>query len=176
MNQTTDIPILGIVARSGTGKTTLIEKLIPLLSKKQLKIAVIKHSHHTFQWDTPGKDSARFRQSGARQILLASPNQWVHYTETQTAQVPTLKCAIERLDKSACDLILVEGFTRETFSKIEVYRRELKQPPLFAGDSNIIAVVSNGPLVTGKLPLLPLDDTQGIADYIYEHLTAFSGS
>ena len=117
------IPIVGLVGSSGSGKTTLIERVIPLLAGQKLRVAVIKHAHHGFDMDQPGKDSHRLREAGAEQVLVASSDRWVLMRETpEQADEPRLRKLAARFRSSEVDLILAEGFSGESHPKIEVYR------------------------------------------------------
>ncbi len=162
----TKIPVIGFAARSGTGKTTLIEKIIPLLRAQNIRLTVIKHSHHNVSFDQPGKDSYRFRQAGAFQVLLATPNQWLLSSERKQTGEPSLQNAIDQINKRDCDLIIVEGFRDEPFSKIEIIRSAMHHPPLYLADKTIMAIASDSELNNPPIPVLPLNDAQAIADFI----------
>lgn len=161
------VPILGFAAFSGTGKTTLLTQLIPLLKQQSLRIGLIKHSHHNFQIDQPGKDSFRLREAGASQIMLVSTHRRAIITEFQPIREPDLDQELLAYDQSELDLILVEGFKAAHFPKIELHRLSLDKPLLYLNDPDIIAVASDTPL---KLPenLLQLDlnSPVAIANYI----------
>ncbi|MGD8483550.1 MAG: molybdopterin-guanine dinucleotide biosynthesis protein B [Thioalkalispiraceae bacterium] len=156
--------VLGFAAFSGTGKTTLLKQLIPLLSNRGLKIAVIKHTHHDIELDQPGKDSYELRHAGAKQTLLAGPNRSILITEIPS---PSLDELLESLDRQALDLILVEGFREAAIPKIELQRSILARPFLFAHDPHIIAIASDKPenIVT-DLPRLDLNNPAEIAEFI----------
>jgi len=165
------VPVLGIAATSGTGKTTLLEQLIPKLNGLGIRVAVIKHSHHDFEIDTPGKDSFRIRKAGAQQILLVSPYRTVQITESDTEEQtePELQHQLDRINTDDIDLILVEGFRTEAFPKIELHREELKRPLLCLHDLDIIAVASNGsPELPNGLDTLQIDSPNQIACFIYQ--------
>lgn len=166
-------PLLGFAAFSGTGKTTLLKRLIPLLGEKGLRIGLIKHAHHDVEFDTPGKDSYELRKAGASPVLLSSGRRWALMAERETPCDPLLQEEVWRVDPKDVDLLLVEGFRHEAFPKIELHRRVLDRPLLFPGDPHIIAVAADGPLpVTTNLPLLDLDAPDRIAGYILEHIMA----
>lgn len=143
MKNTKNIPILGFAAASGTGKTTLLSKLIPLLKDSNLRIGLIKHSHHNFEIDKPGKDSHTLRQAGASPVLLVSSHRRAMITEFTTVREPKLQDQLTLFNHSELDLILVEGFKAEAFPKIELHRPSLKHKLIFPHDHNIIAIASD---------------------------------
>jgi molybdopterin-guanine dinucleotide biosynthesis protein B len=159
-----DTRLLGIVGWSGSGKTVLLVKLIPLLVARGLKVATIKHAHHAFQVDLPGKDSHEHRRAGSSEVIVSSSGRWVQIHETDGEPEPTLAQLLRRI--SPCDLILVEGFKRERHPKLEVYRAEVDKPPLHPGDPRILAVTTDGSLPEAKIPVLALDDVEAIADFV----------
>jgi molybdopterin-guanine dinucleotide biosynthesis protein B len=152
MMQHAYIPILGFAAFSGTGKTTLLEKIIPLLKQQGLRIALIKHSHHNFQIDQPGKDSFRLRTAGASPVMLISSHRRAIITEFSTVQEPKLDDQLKLFDQSELDLILVEGFKAEIFPKIELHRTTMNKPLLYPNDPNIIAIATDTTLVSPNTP------------------------
>lgn len=156
-------PVFGIAGRSGSGKTTLIEAMLPLLRARGLKVSVIKHSHHDFEMEPPGKDSARFRQAGAQEVMVASPFRYAIVHELRGAPEPSLQEQLLRL--APADLVLVEGFKQAAIPRIEVYRPALGKPPLHAEDAGFLAIVTDAALAT-DLPCLPLNDPAAVADFI----------
>ncbi|MGB4497921.1 MAG: molybdopterin-guanine dinucleotide biosynthesis protein B [Methylococcaceae bacterium] len=160
------IPLLGFAASSGTGKTTLLTQLIPLLKAKNLQIGVIKHSHHNFEIDYEGKDSFRLRHAGATPMVLVSKHRRVIIEEFDNQIEPTLENQIALFNPTETDLILVEGFRNAPFPKIELHRTELNKPLLHLNDSHIIAIASNTKLDT-NLPQLNLNKPAEIADFIF---------
>jgi molybdopterin-guanine dinucleotide biosynthesis protein MobB len=167
------VPVLGFAALSGTGKTTLLVRLLPLLTGRGLRVGVIKHAHHRFDIDQPGKDSYELRKAGAAQMLVASDLRWALMVENQEPEEPRLADLIARLDPSMLDLILVEGFKHEAFPKIEVYRPSLGHSPLFTHDETIIAVATDAPLEPEpRIPVLDLNDAEQITDFIDAMLKA----
>jgi molybdopterin-guanine dinucleotide biosynthesis protein MobB len=158
-------PVLGFAARSGTGKTTLLTKLIPLLRSRGLEIGVIKHAHHQFDIDQPGKDSYRLRQAGARQTLIASDTRHALITEATETGDPSLAGLIAALDPELVDLVLVEGFRHEPYPKIELHRPALGKPLLSQSDPTIVAVASDAAVDT-ELPRLDLNEPSQIADFV----------
>lgn len=170
-------PCLGFAARSGTGKTTLLRAILPLLESAGLRIGMIKHAHHAFDVDQPGKDSYELRKAGARQMLVASDTRWALMTETPDRQDPlTLDELLGQLNTGELDLILVEGFRQAAFPKIELYRPSLGQPPLYAEDPYIIAVATDGTL-PGTPPdtVLDINAPDEIASYIRARLVHGTG-
>ncbi len=165
--QNAHVPLLGFAAASGTGKTTLLAQLIPLLKNQGLRVGLIKHSHHDFEIDHRGKDSFRLRAAGATPVMLVSPFRRVMITELNTGQELCLDQQLRFFDQSELDLILIEGFRNEVIPKIELYRHSLKQTLLYVHDPHIIAIASDTPLATPDyLTQLDLNNPQGIADFI----------
>ncbi len=165
-------PVLGFAAYSGTGKTTLLKQLIPLLKKRGLRVGMIKHAHHNFDIDTPGKDSYELRKAGAEQMLIASQNRWALMVETpELTGDPDLNELIQQFDHSKIDLVLVEGFKHVTFAKIELHRPSLGKDLLFPHDSSIIAIATDEPdIIQTKLPVLDINNPAMIADFINEFI------
>ena len=161
------IPLLGFAAFSGTGKTTLLTQIIPILKHQGLRIGLIKHSHHNFQIDQPGKDSYRLREAGASPVMLVSTHRRAIITDITPAQEPRLDDQLKHFDQSGLDLILVEGFKAEPFPKIELHRPSLNKPLLYPNDPNIIAIASDCPLQTpDTLTQLDLNQPDMIAAFI----------
>lgn len=162
------IPIIGFAGFSGSGKTTLLKKIIPILKERGVRVAVIKHAHHQFDTDIPGKDSYEIRHAGAQQMLVASKRRWALVTETPDQQEePSLAYLLEKIDTRGIDLILVEGFKREGHAKIEVYREGMDVQKLYAQDRNIIAIATDGDSeLNTDLPLLDINNPQQICDFI----------
>ncbi len=161
------IPILGFAAYSGTGKTTLLTRLIPLLKSEDLRVGLIKHSHHNFQIDKPGKDSYRHRKAGATPVMVSSRFRRAMIWERSEPYEPLLFEELDHFDKAGLDLILVEGFKREPFPKIELHRPSLGKPLLFPQDDSIIAIASDDILSSPtQLPVFDLNQPAPIADFI----------
>lgn len=164
------VPILGFAAFSGTGKTTLLTQLIPLLKLKGLRIGLIKHSHHNFEIDQPGKDSFRLRAAGASPVMLVSKYRRAIITEFSTVTEPTLYEQLKFFEHIELDLILVEGFRDEHFPKIELHRLSLGNPLLYPNDANIIAIASDVDLnIPAHLVTLDINQPDKIADFIHQH-------
>jgi molybdopterin-guanine dinucleotide biosynthesis protein B len=159
--------IFGFAGWSGSGKTTLIEKLIPRFAGAGLRVSLIKHAHHTFDVDQPGKDSYRHRHAGAGEVLVTSSRRWVLMHELRGAQEPSFEEQIRRL--SPCDLLLVEGFKHAPIPKLEVWREEPGEALLHPNDAHIVAVASDTKVET-RLPVLDLNDDAVIARFILSHL------
>ncbi|MGI9283254.1 MAG: molybdopterin-guanine dinucleotide biosynthesis protein B [Endozoicomonas sp.] len=168
--QSFPLPLIGLAAFSGTGKTTLLEKLIPLLCTKGLNIGIVKASHHSVDPDTPGKDSYRLRRAGSSQLLLSTPERSICYTEKSGHTDPELMNELQLLDCSRLDLIIVEGFRDAAFPKIELHRQGLDRPLLYPEDPNIIAIAWDIPLTDNPgLPQLNLNSPEQIAEFIYRY-------
>ena len=157
----------GFAGWSGSGKTTLIEKLIPLFLARGLKVALVKHAHHTFDVDQAGKDSYRHRHAGCTEVLVTSSRRWALMHELRGAREPVLAEHLAHL--SPCDLVLVEGFKREPIPKLEVYRADVGEPLLHPHDHDIVAIASDQRLDT-RLPQFDLDDHAAIAEFVLGHV------
>lgn len=164
-------PVLGFAAFSGTGKTTLLSQIIVTLKQRGLRLGVIKHSHHDFDIDQPGKDSFKLRAAGATPVMIVSPYRRVIISEFPE---PVDRGLAEQLAVFPCenlDLILVEGFRHEAFAKIELHRPSLGKPLLYPNDPNIIAIATDQRLSTpAPLPCLALNDPESIAQFILNYL------
>ena len=159
--------IIGIAGFSGSGKTTLIEKVIPLLVEGGLRVSLIKHAHHEFDVDQPGKDSYRHRHAGASEVLVSSSKRWALMHELRGAAEPSLEEQLKQL--SPCDLVIVEGYKSAAIPKLEVHRRDGHTPLLYPEDKHVVAVATDEPLDT-KLPQLALDDAAAVAGFIVQYL------
>ncbi len=168
----TTTPALAFAAFSGTGKTTLLQKVIPLLRGGGMRLGLIKHCHHDIEIDIPGKDSYLLRQAGAAKILVVSRRRTVVIGDTSTGTGEPLKVLLRRLEGRGLDLILVEGFKHGRVAKIELHRASLGYPLLCRNDSNVIAVASDTPLPDITLPLLNLNDAAAIATFILNHVSS----
>ena len=156
--------VIGVAGWSGAGKTTLIKALIPRLLARGLRVSTVKHAHHRFDVDQPGKDSWEHRQAGATEVLVASAARWALMHELRDAPEPSLRFLLGRL--APVDLVLIEGFKREPYPKIEVFRAEAGKPPLHPEDPAVVAVASDVPLPEAGIPVVKLDDLEAIADTV----------
>lgn len=160
------IPLLGICAYgSGCGKTTLLTHLIPALQDLGIRVSIIKHAHHSFDIDHPGKDSFRLREAGAVQTLLGSSKRWALMTEFAQEREPQLEELAAQLDPALADLVLVEGFKQARIPKIEVYRPSLGHPLLAQHDPGIIAIAADAEVET-VLPVLDLNNASEVAAFV----------
>jgi molybdopterin-guanine dinucleotide biosynthesis adapter protein len=156
--------IIGLAGWSGSGKTTLVAKVIPVLVKRGLKVATVKHAHHDFDTDQPGKDSWLHRQAGACEVAIVSSRRWAILHELGDEPEPPLAEVLAKL--SPVDLVIVEGFKRHAHPKLEVYRAAVGKPLLYPDDNCIVAIASDAPLSEADLPLLMLDDIEQIANVL----------
>lgn len=157
----------GLAGWSGSGKTTLVRALIPALVARGLRVSTIKHAHHDFDVDRPGKDSYEHRAAGAGEVLVSSARRWALMHEHRGDREPTLDELLAKL--APCDLVLVEGFKGETHPKLEVHRPSVGKPRLAGEVPGVVAVASDEPLDGGGLPVLGLNDVAGIADFILDY-------
>ncbi|ELB2282015.1 bifunctional molybdopterin-guanine dinucleotide biosynthesis adaptor protein MobB/molybdopterin molybdotransferase MoeA [Vibrio alginolyticus] len=169
MKHTLNIPILGFAAYSGTGKTTLLEALLPKLTEAGLRIGMLKHAHHNFDVDKPGKDSYRLRKAGASQMLIASRNRFALMTETPEAEAE-FEYLLTRFDEDMLDVVLVEGCKNIAFPKIELHREEVGKPWLYPNDENIIAIASDGGELDSELPQMNINDLEAIAQFVIQYV------
>ncbi len=156
--------VLGIAGWSGSGKTTLLTRLIPLLRSGGLTIATLKHAHHAFDVDQPGKDSYQHRKAGAGEVIVSSARRWVQMHEVGDGAEATLPELLVKV--SPCDLVLVEGFKSAHYPKIEIYRASLGKTPLCLQDKLIVAVASDQPLPGIDIPHADLNDVRAVADLV----------
>ncbi|MBV1696887.1 MAG: molybdopterin-guanine dinucleotide biosynthesis protein B [Hyphomicrobiales bacterium] len=156
--------VIGLAGWSGSGKTTLVTRVIPALVGRGLKVATVKHAHHEFDLDKPGKDSWLHREAGASEVAVASSRRWALIHELRDEAELSL---VEILNKlSPVDLVIVEGFKRHAHPKLEVYRASVGKPPLHPDDNCIVAIATDRPLPQAPLPVLMLDDIEGIANVL----------
>ena len=159
--------VFGLAGWSGSGKTTLMTRLLPELIGRGLTVSTMKHAHHAFDVDQPGKDSYTHRSAGATEVLVASANRWALMHEHRGAPEPTAAELMRHM--TPVDLLVIEGFKREPHPKLEIYRRANGKPLLHPDDPDIVAVASDVPLEKTPLPVLSIDDIAGIADFIIGH-------
>ena len=156
--------VYGIVGWKNSGKTTLVERLVVEITGRGFSVSTVKHAHHTFDVDHPGKDSHRHRSAGAREVLLASRNRWALMHELREEAEPPLSDLLTRLAPG--DLVLIEGYKRDGHAKVEAHRAETGQPLIAREDPTIRLLASNTPPGDLSVPTRPLDDVAGIADFI----------
>jgi molybdopterin-guanine dinucleotide biosynthesis protein B len=156
--------IIGLAGWSGSGKTTLVTNVIPVLVKRGLKIATVKHAHHQFDIDQPGKDSWLHRQAGACEVAIVSSRRWAIVHELGEEPEPTLAEVLAKL--SPVDLVIVEGFKRQSHPKLEVFRSAIGKPLLHPDDDCIVAIATDTALPQAQVPVLMLDDSEGIANVL----------
>lgn len=157
-----DMRVIALAGWSGAGKTTLLTKLIPLFVAQGLRVATLKHAHHEFDVDQPGKDSHAHRAAGASEVLISSARRWAHIREVGEGQEEaTLAQLLRRL--TAADLVVVEGFKREPMRKLEVFRAANGKPAMHPDDAAIVAVASDSPFPGASVPVIDLNDAAAIA-------------
>jgi len=156
--------VLGIVGWSGSGKTTLITKLIPVLAMRGIRVATLKHAHHAFDVDHPGKDSFEHRKAGACEVIISSSQRWVQMHELGNEPEATLADLLAKV--APCELILVEGFKTERHPKLEVYRHKVGKSPLHPGDGRIVAIASDETSPSADVPVVNLNDIAAVADLV----------
>lgn len=159
--------VLGIVGWSGSGKTTLVVALLPLLKARGLTVSTVKHTHHGFDMDRPGKDTYRHREAGAQEVLVSSGTRWalLHEVEGPEPRLPELLARLQPVD-----LVLVEGFKSHPFPKLEVYRPALGKPPIWLTEHDVVAVATDAPLAACDRALLPLNDPPAVAEWLLQFL------
>jgi molybdopterin-guanine dinucleotide biosynthesis protein B len=170
--------VVGFSGYSGSGKTTLVEKLIPALKQRGLRVSVVKHAHHRFDIDHPGKDTFRHRQAGAFEVVVASTNRLALIREFEQPAEPTVHQLIAELD-AGVDWVLVEGFKHSQLPKIEVWRALSGKPTLYQDDDFIVAIATDSPdqLPHAALrPVLDLNDADAMADYLVNNQARFDYS
>jgi molybdopterin-guanine dinucleotide biosynthesis protein B len=160
------VRVIGLAGWSGSGKTTLLAKLLPALRARGRTVSTLKHAHHAFDVDTPGKDSYRHRLAGASEVLISSGRRWALMHELRDEREPTLAELVPRL--SPVDLVVVAGFKTEAHATLEVHRAAVGKPLLHPNDPHIVALTSDVRPVELALPFAPIDDIEAIADLVYE--------
>ncbi|MBC6404998.1 MAG: molybdopterin-guanine dinucleotide biosynthesis protein B [Rhodospirillales bacterium] len=165
--------VLGLAGWSGSGKTTLVTAMIPLLAARGHSVSTLKHAHHRFDIDRPGKDSFRHREAGAQQVLVSSAARWALITEHRGAPEPDSATLLAKMEP--VDLVIVEGFKREAHDKLEVFRPSLGKPALWPEDPHVVAVASDTALPDCPRPVLPLNDAGAVANFVIRHCGLASG-
>ncbi len=165
--------VFGIAGFKNSGKTTLIVALLRILTGRGFKVATIKHAHHRFNIDHPGKDSYRHRDAGAEEVIVSSQKRWAHIRELGDQVEPPLDEFLGRI--GPVDLVLIEGFKHSAHLKLEVRGSDSKEPMLAESDQNVCAIVSDAPLANSSVPVLDRADVDGIADFILQQLGLDSG-
>lgn len=161
-----DTRVLGLVGWSGCGKTLLLTRLIPELVGRGLKIATLKHAHHSFDTDVPGKDSYEHRKAGASEVIVSSPKRWAQVHEIGDDAEATLAQLLRRV--SPCDLVLIEGYKTQRHPKMEVFREALNRRPLHPHDARVVAVASDRNFPEAGVPVVNLNDIPAVADVVLE--------
>ncbi len=164
--------IIGLAGWSGSGKTTLVTKLIPRLIARGLKVSTLKHAHHGFDLDQPGKDSFFHRAAGATEVIISSAKRWAVLHELRDEREWNLHALVAKM--SPVDLVLVEGFKRDAFPKLEIHRAENNKPLIHPHDPHVIAIASDIMLPQAKVPVVHLDDIEVIADLLLRHAVPIS--
>ncbi len=159
--------IIGLAGWSGSGKTTLIKKALPCLIARGVSVSTLKHAHHGFDLDQPGKDSFFHRAAGATEVIISSAKRWAILHELREEPEWDLPALLGKM--SPVDLVLVEGFKRDRFPKLEIHRAENGKPLLHPEDPHIVAVASDSPLPAASIPVVDLNDIDAIADLLLKH-------
>lgn len=159
--------IIGLAGWSGSGKTTLIKKLIPALIARGTSVSTLKHAHHGFDLDQPGKDSFFHRTAGATEVIISSSKRWAILHELREEPEWDLGALVAKM--SPVDLVLVEGFKRDAFPKLEIHRAENGKPLIAPEDPHVIAIASDSALPQAKVPVIDLNDIDAIADLLLKH-------
>jgi molybdopterin-guanine dinucleotide biosynthesis protein B len=159
--------LIGLAGWSGSGKTTLLAKVIPRIVARGLEVSTLKHAHHGFDVDQPGKDSHTHRMAGATEVLVGSAKRWALVHELRGEAEPALRALLKKL--SPVDLVLVEGYKREPHPKLEVYRATVGKPLMHPDDPAIVAIASDAPLPAARVPVVDIDDIERVADILIRH-------
>jgi molybdopterin-guanine dinucleotide biosynthesis protein B len=159
--------VIGLAGWSGSGKTTLLKKAIPRLIARGLRVSTLKHAHHSFDVDQPGKDSYEHRAAGATEVLVGASSRWALVHELRGEAEPALVDLLKRL--SPVDLVLIEGYKREPHPKVEIHRASVGKPLMHPDDPHIVAIVADTPLPQARVPVIDLDDVERIVDAMLKH-------
>jgi molybdopterin-guanine dinucleotide biosynthesis protein B len=165
--------VIGMAGWSGAGKTTLLGKLIPRLVGRGIAVSTVKHAHHAFDVDQPGKDSHTHRQAGATEVLISSARRWALVHELREATEPALADLLAKL--APVDIVIVEGFKLGSHPKLEVFRAAVGKPFLHPDDPHIVAVASDQPVPDARIPVVPLDDTDAILEIVLAKAAPIAG-
>ena len=160
--------VIGVAGFKNAGKTTLVERLVLVLTSRGYRVSTVKHAHHSFDVDHEGRDSFRHRQAGATEVAVVSPNRWALLHELRGAPEPKLGDVLARM--SPCDLIIVEGYKRDPHPKIEVRNLALDHPKLAGSDGSIIALAASGPVEDAPVPVFSRNDVGALSDFIVRRL------
>jgi molybdopterin-guanine dinucleotide biosynthesis protein B len=160
--------VIGVAGFKNAGKTTLVEKLVSELTRRGYRISTVKHAHHSFDIDHEGRDSFRHRKAGASEVAVVSRHRWAIIHESREDAEPTLAEILSKL--APCDLVIVEGYKRDTHDKIEVRNLALAHPQLAGEDPTVVAIAANGPVAGAPVPLFDRDDVSALASFIERHM------
>ncbi|PZF77402.1 molybdopterin-guanine dinucleotide biosynthesis protein B [Aestuariivirga litoralis] len=160
--------VIGVAGFKNAGKTTLVEKLVTELTRRGHRISTVKHAHHSFDIDHEGRDSFRHRKAGASEVAVVSRHRWAIIHESRAEAEPTLEEILAKL--APCDLVIVEGYKRDTHDKIEVRNLDLAHPKLAGDDSTVVAVAANGAIPDAPVPVFDRDDVTALAGFIEKHM------
>jgi molybdopterin-guanine dinucleotide biosynthesis protein B len=166
--------VIGLAGWSGSGKTTLLTKAIPRLTARGLRVSTLKHAHHAFDIDRPGKDSFEHRTAGATEVLVGAASRWALVHELRGEDEPDLQALLKRL--SPVDLVLIEGYKAAPHPKLEVHRAAVGKPLLHPDDPHIVAIAADGPLPEATVPVIDLNDIEAIVDTLLARATPLSSS
>jgi molybdopterin-guanine dinucleotide biosynthesis protein B len=162
------IKVIGVAGFKNSGKTTLVEKLVTELTRRGFRISTVKHAHHSFDIDHEGRDSFRHRRAGATEVAVVSRHRWAVIHELRDEEEPPLDAILEKL--ASCDLVIVEGYKRDSHDKIEVRNLDLDQPPLAGDDPTVVAIAATGAIARAPVPVFSRDDVTALAEFIVTHM------
>ena len=160
--------VIGVAGFKNAGKTTLVEKLVSELTRRGHRVSTVKHAHHSFDIDHEGRDSFRHRKAGAREVAVVSRHRWAIIHESGEENEPTLEEILAKL--APCDLVIVEGYKRDTHDKIEVRNLELSHPDLAGDDPTVVAIAANGAIAAAPGPVFDRDDVTALAGFVEAHM------
>ena len=160
--------VIGVAGFKNAGKTTLVEKLVAELTRRGHRISTVKHAHHSFDIDHEGRDSFRHRKAGASEVAVVSRHRWAVIHELRSEEEPSLDDILAKL--APCDLVIVEGYKRDSHDKIEVRNLALDHPKLAGDDATVVAIAANGPVAEAPVPVFGRDDVAALASFIEQHM------